>query len=650
MAVTINIDTGGTFTDGVFTHNGRAFGVKTFSTPHDLTVGMLECVEAGAAALALGVEQMLDETTAFRFSSTIVTNAIIERRGPRVGLLVSRGAEHTLYGTGALINGGYLVPELVAGIDEPLEASAVSAAVEDLLDRGARVIAVSLRDSWRDPTGERAVRRIVRALYPTYYVGAVRVFLASDISALPDSEARTNTIVLNALVHAYLARSIYPAEENLRRRGLRCPMLLVGGHAGLARAAKTLAIQTHNSGPAAGVSGAVTLAESLRAGSGAVITLDIGGTSSDVAVADARTLAIGWTREIEGLRVHMPSVRVDALGYGGGTIARAFDGTLRLGPQSAGAHPGPACFDRGGENATVSDANLLLGFLATDGFHGGELALSHARAEEALARLATELGMDLTMLAREIRARTASGIANGILGLLRAHGSTPAEATLVADGGGGPLHAAEVAALAGIRHVVVPAMSAVFSALGVSRLDVHHVYPFAHDGAEAPSQALTRLIETAARDVQSEGFDIAAALLDLEVVQRDSGESLWRHQDTAFDEAEQTLGEVLPQALAVARSTERALMVLHARVPDTQAHDDVEPSTPVTPGTGTVSREVDWGDGPVSTSVFACSALVPGAAVVGPALLVDADKTIAVPTGWILQQRQGGDFHLEARP
>ena len=648
MAVTINIDTGGTFTDGVFTRAGRAVGVKAFSTPHDLTIGMLECVDAGAEALGLDVEQMLAETTAFRFSSTIVTNALIERRGPRVGLLVSAGEERTLYGDGALIRGGYVDPELVAGVAEPLDDAAVTAAIEGLLDRGARVLAVSLRDSWRDPVGERALRRIVRDLYPTFYVGAVRVFLASDISALPGAEARTNTIVLNALVHAYLARSIYPAEEKLRRRGLRCPLLLVDGHAGLARAAKTLALQTHNSGPAAGVSGAAALADTLRAGAGAVITLDIGGTSSDVAVADARSLAIAWTRAIEGLRVHVPSVRVEALAYGGGTLARARDGALCLGPQSAGAHPGPACFDRGGEHATVSDANLLLGFLAADGFHGGQLRLVRDRAEAALGALAAELGSEPVALARRIRAGTARGIADGIGELLRARGATAAGATLVAYGGGGPLHAAEVAALAGIRHVVVPAMSSVFSALGVSRLDVHHVHPFAHDGVEAPAAALARLLETAARDVRAEGFEPSAALLDLDVVQRDTGELLWRHHGAAFGEGERALHEVLPQALAAARGSADTLLVLSARLPAVHAHEDADPLVTGGGDAARGERAVDWGDGARPTAILDCGALAPATAVPGPALLIGADQTIAVPAGWTLRRRHDGDFHLEA--
>ena len=647
MGVTINIDTGGTFTDGVFTRNGRAFGVKTFSTPHDLTVGMLECVEAGAEALGLGVEQMLAETSAFRFSSTIVTNAIIERRGPRVGLLVSAGEEHMLYGNAGLLGGGYVTQELIRGVAEPLDTDAVKDAVEDLLDHGARVLAVSLRDSWLDPGNERAVRRIVRELYPTYYVGAVRVFLASDISALAGAEARTNTIVLNALVHAYLARSIYPAEENLRRRGLRCPLLLVDGHAGLARAAKTLAIHTHNSGPAAGVSAAVSLADTLRAGTGAVVTLDIGGTSSDVGVADAQSLAIAWTQRIEGLRVHLPAVRVEALGFGGGTIARMLDGRLRLGPQSAGAHPGPACFDRGGENATVTDANLLLGFLAADGFHGGQMPLDRARAEEALGRLAAELGTNTVALARDIRAHTASGIARGMLGLLQARAMTAAEATLVAYGGGGPLHAAEVAARAGIRHVVVPAMSAVFSALGVNRLDVHYVYSFAPDGAEAPPQVMARLLETLGRDIQTEGLDPTTALFRLEVVRCDSGEVLWRHHDVGHTDAPHGLRAALPQALDVARGSEGTLLVLSAHVPDT--HDALEPASTVSSNAATATRGVDWGDGPLATKVFPAALLAPGAAAVGPALLVDADQTVAVPPGWILQRRSHGDLHMEAR-
>lgn len=648
MAVTINIDTGGTFTDGVFTRDGYALGVKAFSTPHDLTVGMLECVEAGAESLGIEVEQMLAETTAFRFSSTIVTNAIIERRGARVGLLVSSGAESTLYGDGGAIREGYVDPELVRGVAQPLDEAAVAAAVEELLDRGARVLAVSLDGSWRDPLGERAVRRIVRELYPVYYVGAVRVFLASDISALPGAAARTNTVMLNAMVHAYLARSIYPAEERLRRRGLRCPLLLVDGHAGLARAAKTLALHTHNSGPAAGVSGAAALAGSLRAGRGAVITLDIGGTSSDVALANPEALAVAWTREIEGLDVHVPGVRVRALAHGGGTIARAVDGRLRLGPQSAGAHPGPACFDRGGDDATVSDANLLLGFLAVEGFHGGRLRLSRERAEAALGVLATELGSDTTAIARQIRAETAAGIANGVRRLLVAEGGDAADATLVAYGGGGPLHAAEVATLAGIRHVVVPAMSSVFSALGVSRLDVHHVYPFIHDGAEVPADALVRLLETAGRDVRAEGFEPNTAVVDLEVVRRDSGEVLWCHREVAFAQAQDVLGKVLPDALSAASDGSDTLLVLNARLPRAEDGQGFS-ATDTAVDTGVArQRPVDWGSGELSTEVLACAALAPSSTLRGPALLVDADKTIALPPGWILRRRADGDFHLEA--
>lgn len=648
MTVTINIDTGGTFTDGVFIRDGKAHGVKAFSTPHDLTVGMLECVEAGADALGISVEQMLAETEAFRFSSTIVTNAIIERRGPRVGLLVSAGSEENLYGAKpGLVEAGYVNPDLILGIREPIDHAAIEASVETLLDRGARVIAVSLEGSWRDPAAEKAVRNIVRRLYPTYYVGSVRVFLASDISALPGAEARTNTIVLNALVHDYLARSVYPAEEKLRQRGMRCPLLLVDGHAGLARSAKTLAIQTHNSGPAAGVSGAAALADSMRAANGLVVTLDIGGTSSDVSVADSQSLAISWTKDLEGMRVHVPSVTVEALPYGGGTIASASGKALRLGPQSAGAYPGPACFDRGGEQATVSDANLVLGFLDPDGFHGGQLKLRADRAMQVLDDLGRKLGMEAIGVARKILNDTDEGIAKGLGEILRQRGGKAEEATLVAYGGGGPLHAASVAARAGIRHVVVPAMSSVFSALGVSKLDVQHIYPLSLEGG-SPVQSLDQLIDLARRDVNAEGFSVEDALVGLEAVNRDTGEVLWRNGNAPLQEATQTLQNVLEHAVAVARDSKDALLVLKTIIPSRHAGGDADRLEANPEKAPRVERLVDWGDGAVPTLVMTTSSVPRGTKFAGPALIVSHDKTIVVPGSWSVTRRFSEDFHLEA--
>ncbi|MDY0067877.1 MAG: hydantoinase/oxoprolinase family protein, partial [Steroidobacteraceae bacterium] len=566
-----------------------------------------------------------------------------ERRGPRVGLLASAGHRPEL------IDAGYLSPDLVLGVREPLDPDAVAASIEQLLDRGARVIAVSLDGSWRDPSAERAVRSIVRGLYPTYYVGSVRVFLASDVSVLPGVQARTNTIVLNALVHDYLARSVYPAEEKLRRRGMRCPLLLVNGHAGLARSAKTLAIHTHNSGPAAGVSGAAALADSLRAASGLVVTLDIGGTSSDVSVADSSSLAVAWTKELEGLRVHAPSVAVEALPYGGGTIAWASGREMRLGPQSAGAHPGPACFDRGGEQATVTDANLTLGFLDPGGFHGGRLELRRELAQKVLEELGRKLGLEAAELARRMRDAMDEGISTGIAGLLRRRSARPEAATLVAYGGGGPLHAASIAGLVGIRHVVVPAMSSVFSALGVSKLDVQHLYPVSLDD-ESPVRSLERVLDAAARDVKAEGFSVEAAVAKLEAVNQETGEALWRHDGMRLPEASRALSSVLDQVVSIAKSSGDVLLVLTTVIPSHREEGrHAKPAAVSGAGAAAGERAVDWGAGSAPTAIHPASSVSHGQKIAGPALVVSGDQTIAVPPGWSLTRRESGDFHLETK-
>lgn len=625
MSVTVNIDTGGTFTDGVFTRDGAVCGVKVLTTPHDLTVGMLECIEAGADAFDLTLDELVAETEALRFSSTIATNLIIERRGPAVGLLVDAGETDSLYGErGDVVEAGLVRADLVEPVGDPYDQEAVAAAVERLLDRGARVLVVSLDGSWDDPAGERSVRDIVRRLYPAYFLGAVRVFLASDLSVLPGTAERTNVAVLNAYVHERLARNLYRAEEDLRRRGLRRPLLLVEGNAGLARTAKSLAIGTYNSGPVAGVFGAANSAATGRDGVTVAVTLDVGGTSADVSIADDRGLQVGWTARVAGIPVHLPSIEIDALAVGGGTIAWLDGGSLRLGPHSAGAFPGPACFDRGGAEPTVTDVNLVLGYLAPDGFHGGRLPLSRELAERALSPLAAELGVDVVAAARRVRRLADETIAAGVTAVLARRGVAPEHCVLVAYGGGGPLHAAGVARLAGIPRLIVPPHAAVFSALGVSGLDVRHRYPLLLDGEVTPHH-VAQLVDQARRDMVAEGFAVSDVRVDLEVVDPETSQSLWHSTWPGLDQLT-TVGEGVDD-VPWPPDSKGALLVLTATADTPHADVSVTRLAPAERG----ETVVDWGDGPVTTARLAVDALAPGTEIDGPALVTGPDTVIAVP-------------------
>ena len=630
MPITIDIDTGGTFTDGVFSRDGLAHGVKVLTTPHDLTVGMLECVQAGADELGLTIEALLADTAVARFSSTIVTNAVIERRGYAVGVLVDAGAESTLYGA-SLIEARLVRPELVAGIETPFATEAVQATVERLLDSGARTLVVSLAGSFQDCTPERRVREIVHQLYPPQFLGSVKVFLASDLSQLPGPSERTSTAVLNAFVHERLARSVYRVEEELRRQGLRKPLLIVHGHGGLARAAKTLAIHTWNSGPVAGVAGATAI-RTAHTPEKAVVTLDIGGTSSDFSlIADDRH-RVAWIADVDGIPAHVPSVEITALPIGGGSVAWTDNGDLRIGPESAGAFPGPACFDRGGVTPTLTDANVCLGYLDPVRFHGGRLPLNSSRAEEAIMKVAGDLGIESADAARRIRSAADSVVANGIDRLLSNQGVPPSDVALVAYGGGGPLHAAAVAAQLGIDQVVVPQTASIFSAMGVSSLDVAHTYPLLMAGDLALEAMRERLIE-AHRDMASEGFAGASVRLSVDIIDLNRSGTVKFHYDFRSD-LENLISDGVELASVVGEvnrsSYDQRLLLLRAAA----ASPHLTAET-VTPGhESLVPRWIDWGDGQRESVVIAGSALSTVHATPGPAIVAAFGTTIAVPPGW----------------
>jgi len=287
MAYTIDIDTGGTFTDGFFVCGERVETVKVPTTPHDLTICFLECIKAGAKRFGVSVEDLLYDTAIIRFSNTIGTNTIIQRDGSKIGLLVTAGSE-SLAPTASEDSAPPLVgPDMVVGIEEQVSESgevvvspdsqAVLKAAQRLIDQGARCLVVCFANSEVNPANERLVRQVVKAEYPRDYLGSVPVFLSSDISRRSGLVERINSGVLNAYIHAKLVRLLYKAGEELRKREYPRSLFIVHNNGAVARVAKTRAINTYNSGPAAGLLGA-RLIGSLY-GAGDVMSMDMGGTS-----------------------------------------------------------------------------------------------------------------------------------------------------------------------------------------------------------------------------------------------------------------------------------------------------------------------------------------------------------------------------------
>ncbi|QIB66060.1 hydantoinase/oxoprolinase family protein [Kineobactrum salinum] len=379
MGYTIDIDTGGTFTDGFFVGNGDVRTVKVPTTPHDLTVCFLDCIAAGASAFGVATEEILSTTDIIRFSNTIGTNTIIQRDGTKVGLIVSGGMESLAPTRDEESKAPLVAADMVLALDEETtadgsvirepEEQAILQAAQTLIDRGARCLVVAFGNSEHNPVNEHAVRRIIKREYPRDYLGSVSVFLASDISARSGLQQRLNSAVLNAYIHAKLARLLYKAGEDLRQRQYRNTLFIGHNNGAVARVAKTRAINTYNSGPAAGLLGAREIGALY--GADQLISTDMGGTSFDIGYVSNGQASYALEPDVEGFACNLPMMSIMALGTGGGSIAHLNNGELGVGPQSAGALPGPACFDLGGTQPTVTDANLVLGLLDPDYFLGG---------------------------------------------------------------------------------------------------------------------------------------------------------------------------------------------------------------------------------------------------------------------------------------
>ena len=520
MNITIDIDTGGTFTDGFITQDNQAFSVKVDTTPHDLTEGFLNCLEAGAERLELSLTDMLQQTSVIRYSTTYGTNTIIQKTGPALGVLITKGYKDSLYEeekSGSAYN--WLLSENLVS-EVPIEITAdgsISGEITqdqlrkqliELLENGARGLVVGIKGSHRNSAAENNIREIVRNEFPRHFLGALPTLVSSEISQSRDDALRLRTALLSAYIHHGLARHLYKAEEEIRRRGYTKPLLVVHANGSVARVAKSVAAYTYNSGPAAGLVGSNELGLEINVESG--LTLDIGGTSTDIGTVGNIWRGVENSVTVEGIRIDVPAIVADSLGGGGGSIARLSGNEITVGPQSAGAYPGPMCYGLGGDSPTVTDANLLLGYLDPANFLGGGRNLDVDKAREGIStNIAEPLGISVEEAAWKIRQTVDQIIAAGLTEYAKARELNPE--VLFAYGGGGPTHVSTVANILNITAAYCFPMSPVFSAYGSSRMDVSHLYESSlNEDISAKTNIngyLTSMKAEAARDMLGEGFD-----------------------------------------------------------------------------------------------------------------------------------------------
>ena len=656
----VGIDIGGTFTDVVALNpaDGRSAVAKVRSHPDDPVAGLI------AALGAVGLDWA--EVDDLVHGTTLITNAIVEGRLARVALVTTAGFADVL--AIARQNRRHLyrldlppklppqVPraltfEVGGRIDhrgaelEPLSAEDLDRLARAVAESGAEAVAVSLLHAYANPAHERAVAARIQGIAPF-------VALSHRINPENREYERTATTALSAGVTPLAARYIERLEA-LRPQGSRLHLFhSAGGMASPAALAETplgLAL----SGPAAGVAAAARIAGALAIDH--AIAFDMGGTTTDVCLIVAGAAEVRADRSLAGRPLRQPMVAVESIGAGGGSIARIDTGMLRVGPESAGADPGPAAYGRGGERATVSDANLVLGYLQDGQTVGGTIRLSRAAAEAAVGTVAAAAGTTVERAALGIVRVANAAMARALNRVTVERGIDGRRCTLIAFGGAGPMHAVALARSFGIGRIVVPHASSAFSALGCLAAEMRYTQQRTLTMASAAWDA-ERLAGVRRELAERLLAPLAAAGLAGEIAEvahvRYSGQSY------AVAIAEPDFAD--PAALDAAFKARHAELygfatdepweLVSVRV-TARAPRPIALAMTVGGGGGEPHAVAPaWFDEtePVATPRYGREGLGAGRSLAGPAIVEDAFSTIVIPPGATLTADADGHLHLEA--
>jgi N-methylhydantoinase A len=661
MTYTIGIDVGGTFTDIVVaTPDGRTVTAKSASTPRDQSDGVLDGLALAAEALGLGIQDLLAATTRIVHGTTVATNALLEGKAARVGMLTTEGHRDIIEMREGLKPERYnlrmaapdpLVPRRLrlpvrertradGGIETPLDHAALDAAIQQLAAEGVQAVAICFLHAWRNPAHEQAAADAVRARLQQAYVTA-----SSDVLPQIKEFERFSTTVANAAVGPVIQNYLGRLQDRLGQAGYRGELLVILSHGGVASVPEAirLAAGTALSGPAGGVAAAVALARGGVARD--LIAFDMGGTSTDIALVRGGEPTLSGGKTVANARIDLPGLDIVTLGAGGGSIGRIDRaGMLAVGPDSAGADPGPACYGQGGSAATVTDANLVLGYLDPANFLGGRRQLDHAAASAAVQAVADGLGLSTEQAAAGIHRLVNTRMADGVRVATVRRGVDPRGYTLLAFGGAAGLHVMAVAAELGIGRVVVPVAASVLSAWGMLNTDLRIEL--------MRSQSQTRGIDVdalpAAFAAMEQDGRARLAWFDGEVSVRRSADM--RYGEQVFEIAVDLDG-LDWQAPGLAARIEAAFHRAHEALytyalPDqdvvlVNARLSVIGRLPAVPGGGAAPRPAGepkarrriWLDQWIDVPVYAFDALGPQQAIAGPAIVESDTTTVLLRVG-----------------
>ena len=689
----IDIDIGGTFTDCFVTHDSQQVWCKARTTAYDLSVCMIQAIEESADRLGLSMEDLLAETHIIRYSTTLAMNKLIERTGPRLALITTHGFEDTIY-VGRCSQWADGIPfkyarniariqrpeplidkSMVVGVQEridstgeviyPLDEQSFLEQLRSLVDRGARAFVVSFLWSFVNPAHEQCIKELIQEEYNDSYLGNMPVFLSSEIAPRIYEYPRTMMTILNAYLHQSMYAELVGISEELRERKYQRPLMMVHNTGGMASVLKTSAVNTYNGGPVAGVMGTFYIAP--RYGYKNVISADMGGTSFDIGmVAEGSTRFYQFQPIIDTWVVDATMLDVRSIGAGGGSIIQVnplIGNQVEVGPESAGSHPGPACYNQGGESPTVTDADVVLGYLNPDNFHGGQLRLSKDLAIRAVKKhVADPLEIsveDAALLAKRVVDAKMGG---EIYKETALKGFDPRDFILFAVGGAGPAHATGFAEFAQLETIVIFPFASTFCAYGSATMDVVHLYEQSRhlhlmdvngnlfDQYDAFNEVVDTLVERARRDFRGEGFEEKDIqwLLELDMkfggqlnVKRaispvmkvnlpDDVRAIYKAFEKEYSEAYSSMGLTPEDGVEIENFVLRA--TLSATKPELRKLpvQETDASTAQLGARPAYWRDLGWQE----TAVYEQRRLQVGHGFEGPAIIEAEDTTVVVEPGW----------------
>ena len=673
----IGVDVGGTFTDMVLRdHGGDLWVFKAPSVPTDPSQGVMAVLRRAADQLAMALPDLLADCALFFHGSTVATNTILEKKGAKVGLLtttgfrdaleIRRGIRENMWDHRApfpeVFVPRYLRQPVGGRLDkdgvelEPVIAADIDAAMEIFAAEGVDSIVIALLNSYGNPGHEEAVAAHLAA-FPW-------LSLSSRIAPIMGEYERTSTAVVNGYIAPKVVGYLKALDGHLREQGLARPILLLQSNGGAISVAQVSErpVNLVLSGPAAGV-GALGL-YAQAAGTDNLIAMEIGGTSCDVMLMSGGAVDVTDELIIDGYHLATPSVDIHTVGAGGGTIAHVDQaGLLHVGPQGAGAQPGPACYGLGGLEPTITDAYMVLGRLRPGPYAGGSVTLDDGLARQAIAdKIATPLGLSVEEAAAGIIRLLEQNLLHAVEHISIQRGHNPERFTLVAAGGAGPMHGATVARALGCRQAYVPRQAGAFCALGMLHTDIRQDYMTVHfDNLDTVSEAILEvgfqpLAERAADTLAADDFTGDRAVIVRELDLRYRGQ-LWSIRvelpDGAFDpgavrqafdkDHQRQYGHTQPGGtieITALRVTARGLIETTPLSVPAPGRKEPEPTT-------VRQVYVDGVDGWQQTPVYAGADLAPGFARQGPMLVEELTTTVFVGPRDRLRVDAAGNFMIE---